>query len=189
MSDPAPAVQGAPRLIRPVVLVGLMGAGKTTVGRRLAAALNAGFVDSDEQIETAARMSVGAIFATMGEAEFRLGERRVIARLLGEAPQVIATGGGVFMNPDTRALIRDSGAVSVWIRAELDTLLERVGRKTTRPLLANGDPREILADLMAARHPVYGEATITVDSHAGEKHEKVVERIIRAMRAEKLLDE
>lgn len=156
--DPSedPGAGAAGRLLRPVVLVGLMGAGKTTVGRRLAAALDAGFVDSDEEIESAARMTVAEIFAEMGEEEFRQGERRVIARLMEGPPRIIATGGGAFMNAETRAAIAARG-VSVWIRAELDTLLERVGRKNTRPLLARGDPREILARLIEQRHPLYAQ--------------------------------
>jgi shikimate kinase len=172
---------GVGRLLRPVVLVGLMGAGKTTVGRRLAAAFEAEFVDSDEEIEAAARMTVSEIFASMGEEEFRQGERRVIARLMEGPPRIIATGGGAFMNAETRAAIRARG-VSVWIRAGLDTLMERVGRKTNRPLLASGDPREILERLMEARHPVYAEADVTVDSHAGERHEAVVGRIVEGLR-------
>ncbi len=180
VAEAAPDPAGE-KLLRPVVLVGLMGAGKTTVGRRLAAALDADFVDSDEEIEAAARMTVSEIFASMGEEEFRQGERRVIARLMEGPARVIATGGGAFMNAETRAAIRARG-VSVWIRAELDTLMERVGRKTTRPLLASGDPREILSRLMELRHPVYAEADVTVDSHAGERHEAVVARILEALR-------
>ncbi|TYO89997.1 shikimate kinase [Oceanicella actignis] len=177
----APAAR--PRLLRPVALVGLMGAGKTTVGRRLAAMLDAPFVDSDEEIEAAARMSVAEIFASMGEDAFRQGERRVIARLVRQPrPAVIATGGGAFMNDDTRALLL-SRAATVWIRAELDTLVERVGRKNTRPLLAGGDPRRILAELMARRHPVYAEAAVVVDSRRGEKHEAVAARILDGLRA------
>jgi shikimate kinase len=171
------------RLARPAVLVGLMGAGKTSVGRRLAAALSAPFVDSDEAVEAAARMSVAEIFETLGEPAFREGERRVIARLLDETPQVIATGGGAFMNPETRALIAERGAVTVWLRADLDTLYERVGRRGGRPLLATGDPREILARLIRERHPVYAEADLVVDSAAGDRHEAVVDRILAALGA------
>lgn len=179
MTDAAPAP--ARRLARPAVLVGLMGAGKTSVGRRLAATLAAPFVDSDEAVEAAARMSVAEIFETLGEPAFREGERRVIARLLDDAPQVIATGGGAFMNPETRALIAERGAVTVWLRADLDTLYERVGRRGGRPLLASGDPREILARLIRERHPVYAEADLVVDSAAGDRHEAVVDRIVAAL--------
>ncbi len=179
MTDAAPVP--ARRLARPAVLVGLMGAGKTSVGRRLAAALAAPFVDSDEAVEAAARMSVAEIFETLGEPAFREGERRVVARLLDDAPQVIATGGGAFMNPETRALIAERGAVTVWLRADLDTLYERVGRRGGRPLLATGDPREILARLIRERHPVYAEADLVVDSAAGERHEAVVDRIVAAL--------
>ena len=182
-SEPPPPSPPARRLARPAVLVGLMGAGKTTVGRRLAAALAAPFVDSDEAVEAAARMSVAEIFETLGEPAFREGERRVIARLLDETPQVVATGGGAFMNAETRSLIRDRGAVTVWLRADLDTLHARVGRRGGRPLLASGDPREILARLIRERHPVYAEADIVVDSAAGDRHEAVVERVVAALDA------
>ena len=169
------------RLARSVVLVGLMGAGKTSVGRRLAATLRAPFVDSDEEGERAARMTVTEIFASLGEPEFRDGERRVIARLLDRGPQVIATGGGAWMNALTRQAIRERDATVVWIRAELETLVERVGRRSGRPLLATGDPREILRGLMEARHPVYAEADVVVDSHAAERHEAVVQRMLEAL--------
>ncbi|MEC9434666.1 MAG: shikimate kinase [Pseudomonadota bacterium] len=172
-----------PRAVRAVVLVGLMGAGKTSVGRRLAAALGAPFVDSDEEVERAARMTVPEIFASMGEPSFRDGERRVIARLLEEGPRIIATGGGAWMNDETRAAIRARGAVVVWLRAELDVLVERVSRRAGRPLLAQGDPRQILARLIEVRHPVYAEADVTVDSRAGDRHEAVVARIIEALAA------
>lgn len=173
----------APRLARSVVLIGLMGAGKTSVGRRLAARLGAPFVDSDDEVVAAAGMSIADIFETMGEDAFRNGERRVIGRLLERGPQVVATGGGAWMNAETRAAIRARGATVVWLRAALDTLLERVGRKGGRPLLARGDPREILAELMERRHPVYAEADVTVDSRAGDRHEAVVARILKALRA------
>lgn len=182
--DPVSATRlPPPRPVRGVVLVGLMGAGKTSVGRRLAAALATPFVDSDDEVERAARMTVPEIFATMGEPSFRDGERRVIARLLEGGPRIIATGGGAWMNDETRAAIRARGAVVVWLRAELDTLVERVSRRAGRPLLAQGNPREILAGLMEVRHPVYGLADVVVDSHAGDRHETVVARIIDALAA------
>ncbi|MEM1314854.1 MAG: shikimate kinase [Pseudomonadota bacterium] len=180
-SDPPAA--GPARLQRPVVLVGLMGAGKTTVGRRLAARLSAPFVDSDEAVEDAARMSVAEIFETMGEAAFRDGERRVISRLLTESPQVVATGGGAWMNDRTRQEIRAQGATVIWLRADLDVLVERVGRRGGRPLLAGGEPREILAGLMAKRDPVYAEADLEIESRGDERHDAVVDRCLAALLA------
>lgn len=171
----------APRLLRPVVLVGLMGAGKTSVGKRLAETLGAPFVDSDDEVETAANMTIPEIFESLGEPAFREGERRVIGRLIDEGPRIIATGGGAFMNAETRALVK-ARAVSIWLHAELDTLVERTSRKANRPLLARGDPRKILADLMAARHPVYAQADICVQSRADDRHEDVAARIIAALR-------
>jgi shikimate kinase len=177
---PANARPG-PALRRTVVLIGLMGAGKTTVGRRLAEALGAPFRDSDEEITLAAGMDIPQIFATLGEPAFRDGERRVIERLLSEPPHVLATGGGAFMDPATRAAIK-AGAASVWIRADLDTLVERTGRKQDRPLLRQGDPRRILSDLMAVRYPVYAEADVTVDSPPGAPHDRVVAAILDGLR-------
>src|SRR5262245_60993044 len=136
-----------PGLGRTIVLVGLMGAGKTTIGRRLAQRLDMRFVDADEEIERAAGLSVKEIFAKFGEADFRAGERRVIARLLAEPPLVLATGGGAFMDPVTRAEIKRQ-AISIWLKAELDLLEKRVSRRNTRPLLANGNARETLERLM-----------------------------------------
>ncbi len=173
-------------LERTVVLIGLMGAGKSSVGRRLAETLGAAFRDSDDEIVAAAGMDIPDIFAEMGEAEFRTGERRVIARLLDGPPHVLATGGGAFMNAQTRALIA-ARAVSVWIRADLDTLVERTGRKDNRPLLRDGDPRAILARLMGERHPVYAQADITVDSAPGGLHDDVVADIVAALRARGVL--
>lgn len=177
----------AGRLKRTVVLVGLMGAGKTSVGRRLAEALGVAFRDSDDEIVAAAGMDIPDIFATLGEAEFRFGERRVIARLLDGEPHVLATGGGAFMNDETRAAIRRAG-ISVWLRADLDTLVERTGRRQDRPLLRNGDPREILAGLMAQRHPVYAEADLVVDSRANAPHEAVVADLVEALTAAGVLE-
>lgn len=148
---------------RAVVLVGMMGAGKSSVGRRLAKALDLPFVDADAEIEKAAGMSITDIFAKHGEPEFRAGERRVVARLLEEQASVIATGGGAWMDDTTRAKVRARG-VSVWLKAEIDTLLKRVKKRGGRPLLKTGDPEQVLRDLLAVREPVYAEANVTVVS-------------------------
>jgi len=161
---------------RPIVLVGLMGAGKTTVGRRLAQALGLDFVDADHEIEAAAGSTIDEIFARHGEAAFREGERRVIARLLSGAPMVLATGGGAFMDADTRALIRDKG-LSIWLRADLDLLMRRVSKRNNRPLLKTDDPRSVMERLMAQRYPIYAQADLTVDSRDGP-HDQVVRTII-----------
>ncbi|PWC43600.1 shikimate kinase [Azospirillum sp. TSO22-1] len=171
-----------PVLPRTIVLVGLMGAGKSAIGRRLATRLGLPFVDADTEIEQAAGCTIEEIFARDGEAAFRAGERKIIARLLTErAPHVLATGGGAFMDPDTRALIRQRGT-SVWLRAELEVLLDRTARRTHRPLLRKGDPREILSRLMEQRYPVYAEAELTVES---DEHppEYTVSRVIEAVEA------
>jgi shikimate kinase len=172
---------GAPPFVPPktIVLVGLMGAGKTNIGKRLAARLQLPFVDADQEIESAAGETVEEIFERRGEAAFRDGERRVIARLLERPVHVLATGGGAFMDPQTRAAIR-AAAISVWLRAELDLLLGRVGRRGNRPLLKRGDPRAILAELMAQRHPVYAEADIVVDSIDGPP-EATLGRVVEAI--------
>lgn len=148
---------------RPIVLVGMMGAGKTTVGRRLAHRLGRTFVDSDDEIEKAAGMSIDDIFKAHGEADFRAGEARVIARLLKDHDIVLGTGGGAFVNPETRALIK-STAVSVFITAEFDLLFARVSRRNNRPLLKTADPRKTLRDLIAARYPLYEQADVKVVS-------------------------
>jgi shikimate kinase len=166
---------------RTIVLVGLMGAGKTRVGRRLAARLDLPFSDSDVEIEAAAGETIEEIFANRGEHVFRDGERRVIARLLARPPHVMATGGGAFMEPLTRALIVRRG-VSVWLRADLDVLVERVSRRTDRPLLKAGDPRAILAGLMQRRDPIYAEADLVIDSSDGPP-ERTVSRTIAALAA------
>ena len=154
-----------------------MGAGKTSVGRRLARQLQAAFQDADEEIVAAAGMSIPDIFALYGEPRFRELERRVVARLLDQPPRVLALGGGAFIDPLTRSRVK-ALATSVWLRADLDTLVARTLRKKgTRPLLAQGDPRETLARLMDERYPIYAEADLTVDS-ANEPHETVVERIL-----------
>jgi shikimate kinase len=148
---------------RPIVLVGMMGAGKTTVGRRLANRLGRHFIDSDEEVEKAAGMSIDDIFKLHGEADFRSGEVKVIARLLKERDLVLGTGGGAFINADTRALVKATG-VSVWIKADFELLFARVSRRSNRPLLKTGDPRAALRGLMEQRYPVYAEADVTVVS-------------------------
>ena len=165
---------------RTIALVGLMGAGKSSVGRRLAAALNLPFRDADEEIEKAAGRSISEIFAQYGEADFRDGERRVIARLLEDPPHVLATGGGAFMNEETRTLIKER-AVSVWLKVDLDTLSRRVGRKDTRPLLKGKNPREVLEDLAKVRYPVYAEADITIES-GDAPHHATVDAVIKALK-------
>lgn len=164
---------------RHIVLVGLMGAGKTSVGKRLAAAMGLEFVDSDHAIEESARMTIPEIFASRGEAEFRAGERKVIARLLSEAPRVIATGGGAFMDPETRARIKAHG-ISLWLKAELPVLMKRVARRNNRPLLQNSDPETTMRALMDARYPVYAEADVTVLSEE-TPHEVMVKAVIDAL--------
>jgi shikimate kinase len=184
------------RLDRPLVLVGMMGVGKSSLGRRLAALLDVPFVDADDEIETAAQMTIPEIFANYDEAYFRDGERRVIARLLGETPgdlhtgtpasndrpvKVIATGGGAFCHPQTRALILRRG-IAIWLDAELDTLVERTARKDNRPLLRGGDRREILARLKADRQAFYAEAPIHVKSGNGP-HQRAMMQVSHAILA------
>ena len=164
---------------RSIVLVGLMGAGKSTVGRRLAARLGLPFTDADNEIEAAAGMSIPEIFAVHGEEHFRDGERRVIARLLQEGPIVLATGGGAFMNEETRGRIAEQG-ISIWLKADLDVLMRRVRKRSTRPLLQNPDPEGTMRRLMDVRHPVYAQADLTVESHEAP-HEKVVGEVIGAL--------
>ncbi|UTW55718.1 shikimate kinase [Kordiimonas sp. SCSIO 12610] len=171
------------KIDRSIVLVGLMGAGKTTVGRRLAKKLALEFVDSDHEIEKAACMSVAEIFENFGEEEFRSGERRVISRLIDGPPKIIATGGGAFINDETRNLIlRD--ALSIWLDADIDVLVERTARRDTRPLLKNGDPRAILTELAEKRSPFYAEADLKVYSGDGP-HEDVVGDILKALQSKK----
>lgn len=169
-----------PSLDRSVALVGLMGAGKSSVGRRLAARLAMPFVDADAEIAKAAGCPITEIFARHGEAAFRESESRTIARLLRGGPKVLATGGGAFMDPSTRARIA-AGAISVWLRADLELLLARLARCSDRPLLAQGAPRETMARLMAERHPVYATADISVDSGTGPQ-DAVAWRIVAALR-------
>ena len=158
-----------------------MGAGKSKIGRRLAARLGLPFFDSDPEIEAAAGETIEEIFANRGEQVFRTGERRVIARLLAQPVHVLATGGGAFMDPATRAVIAQRG-VSVWLRADLDTLVVRVSRRSNRPLLKSGDPRAILAKLIEQRYPVYAEADVVVDSAEGSP-EATVNRAIAGLAA------
>lgn len=165
---------------RTIALVGLMGAGKSCIGRLLASSLGLPFMDADKEIEAAAGCSVEDIFAAHGEAAFRDGERRVIARLLDEPPMVLATGGGAFMDPETRAAIK-ANATSVWLKADLDTLVARTARRDTRPLLRQGDPRAILKGLMEKRHPVYAEADLTVESASGPPDE-TAGRVLAALK-------
>src|SRR5690606_27445043 len=166
--------------VRTIALVGLMGVGKSTVGRRLAQRLGLPFADGDQVIEEAAGMTVSEIFASRGEAEFRAGEARVMRRLLEGPPIVLATGGGAMINPDTRALMKQH-AVSVWMRADLKVIAERVGRRDTRPLLRGRDALQALRELAEARYPIYGEADVTVDVGGGA-HGQAIEAFLRALR-------
>lgn len=165
---------------RTITLVGLMGAGKSCIGRYLATALGLPFLDADKEIEAAAGCSVEDIFAAHGEAAFRAGERRVISRLLAEPKMVLATGGGAFMDPQTRALIRQR-ATSLWLRADIELLLRRTARRNNRPLLKRGEPREILTRLIEERHPVYAQADVVVDSVDGPP-EATLARVIAGLR-------
>lgn len=165
-ATPAATTASSGRLERTVALVGMMGVGKSTVGRKLAESLGADFVDSDEEIERAAGLSIPEIFERHGEPEFRRGERRVIERLLNGRPIVLATGGGAYMDAETRALLK-AKATTVWLRADLDLIWKRVNRRDTRPLLRQENPKQVLADLLAVRSPVYAEADIAVDSGDG----------------------
>jgi len=179
----APAHALAQRLNKTIVLVGLMGAGKSCVGKRLAACLGLPFVDADREIEAAAGgCSISDIFAIHGEKVFRDGERRVIQRLLGNPMHVLATGGGAFMDVSTRALVKEK-TLSIWLKAELDQLLKRIGRRNDRPLLQNVDPRAKLAALIDERYPVYAEADVTVESADGPP-DVTVQRVLRAIEAE-----
>jgi shikimate kinase len=181
--QPAPAAGAAavaPALPRSLVLVGLMGAGKSSIGRRLAKAMGAPFADADDEIVAAAGMSIPEIFEGYGEPKFRDLERRVVARLLGQPPMVLALGGGAFVDPSTRARVKAS-ALSVWLRADLETLLARTMRKRgARPLLRDGDPRATLERLMGERYPVYAEADHVVDT-SGDAPEAIVARILGLM--------
>lgn len=164
---------------RPLVLVGLMGCGKSSIGKRLAAKLSLPFIDADEEIERVAQKSISEIFADHGEAFFRDREAKVIARLLGSGSQVLATGGGAFITAETRQKIREAG-LSIWLRAELPVLMRRVSKRDTRPLLKSGDPEQVMRNLMAARYPIYAEADITIESR-DIPHDSIVAEIIAAL--------
>jgi shikimate kinase len=164
---------------RSIVLIGLMGAGKTAVGRRLANWLDLPFIDADSEIELAAGQTVSELFAERGEPYFRQGESRVIARLLQGGPQVLATGGGAYMNAHTQANIKARG-ISIWLKAELPVLLHRVGRRDNRPLLTSGDPDKVMRELMKKRYPIYAEADITVESR-DVPHDVIVADVVEAL--------
>lgn len=177
---PSPQALASALGSRSIVLVGMMGAGKSSIGRKLAARLGLTFSDADTEIEAAAGMAIADIFDIRGEAEFRSGEARVIARLLEGGPQVLATGGGAFMNPDTRALIA-SRAISVWLKADFDVLLKRIRRRNDRPLLKTPDPDATLKKLMDERYPIYAQADIVIESR-DVLHEIIVDEIAAALR-------
>lgn len=168
-----------PLIDRPIALIGLMGVGKSTVGKRLAARLDLPFIDADHAIEEAAGLTIPEIFERFGEAHFRDGERRVIARLIEGEPKVIATGGGAFINDETRALILDQ-SIAIWLDAPTRILAERVGRRDTRPLLRNRNPREVLDELAAIRNPIYAQAPIRIASDQAP-HESAVNAILKAI--------
>lgn len=171
----------APLRARTIALVGLMGVGKSSVGRRLAGALELPFRDADAEVEQAAGRSISDIFAELGEPSFREGERRVIARLLDEPPHVLATGGGAFMNDQTRALMK-AKAVTVWLKADLDVLVRRLARKDNRPLLHGKDAATVLREQAAARYPHYAEADVTVET-GDAAHHVTVEQVLQALAA------
>ena len=180
--DPAIAARIRARLgSRTISLIGMMGAGKSTIGRRLAQRLDLPFVDADNEIEAAAGMAITDIFSVHGEAHFREGERRVIDRLLHEGPQVLATGGGAYMNPHTRARIAESGP-SVWLKADAETLMRRVRKRPTRPLLQTEDPEGTMRRLMDERYPVYANADMTLVSHEAA-HETIVDELVALLDA------
>ncbi len=177
---PKSADPAIPNIDRTIALVGLMGVGKSTVGRRLAKRMGRPFVDADAEIEAAAAMSVSDIFARLGEPEFRAGETRVIRRLLEGEPKVLATGGGAMIDPETRAVLK-AGALTVWLRADLDVVTQRVSRRDTRPLLRGKDPKATLTALAEARYPIYAEADLAVEVGGGT-HAQAVDAILEALR-------
>ncbi|KCZ91717.1 shikimate kinase [Hyphomonas johnsonii] len=179
--SPAPVSPPAPAYAtRTIALVGLMGAGKSTVGRRLAHRLGRTFYDSDQEIEKAAGLSVADIFSLHGEADFRRGEQQVLKRLLAEEPHVLATGGGAYLNEETRTLLREK-AVTIWLNADLETLWRRVQKKSTRPLLRRDDAKSVLANLFVEREPIYSQADLVVDSKDGP-HGTTVNAILKALK-------
>ncbi|HEY6632707.1 MAG TPA: shikimate kinase [Rhizobiaceae bacterium] len=183
-TTPTLAAENTPDLLarlgsRSIVFVGLMGAGKTAIGRKVAALLGLPFTDSDHEIESVSRMSIPDLFERYGETEFRALEQRVIVRVLENGPQVLSTGGGAFMNAQTREAIAAFG-LSVWLKADVDTLLDRVSKKQNRPLLRNADPRAVLERLMAERYPVYALADVTVLTR-DERKEVIVGEVIEAL--------
>lgn len=171
---------------RAVVLVGIMGAGKSAIGRRLAERLNLSFVDADNEIEAAANMTIPEMFEIHGEAYFRDGERRVITRLLSDGSQVLSTGGGAFMNDETRSRIK-AESLSIWLYADLDILMERVRRKANRPLLKSPDPEAVMRSLLDERNPVYAQADISVESRDGP-HDVVVDEVVSSLHAHLVAD-
>ena len=175
------------KLNRTVALVGMMGAGKTSIGRRLAARLEVPFCDADHEIEAAAGLTVTEIFARFGEPYFRDGERRVIARLLGDAPHVLATGGGAFMDESTRMAMRNA-AFTIWLKAPVELLLSRVKKRETRPLLKDGDMRQTMERLLQVREPVYAQADLVIES-TEEGQGVAVERVLAALRQQELIGE
>lgn len=172
-------------LSKTVALVGMMGAGKTSLGRRLAARLEVPFRDADHEIEAAASLTVSEIFEKFGEPYFRDGERRVITRLLTEAPHILATGGGAYMDPVTRAAMKEH-AFTIWLKAPVEFLVSRVKKRDTRPLLRGGDVKETIEKLLASREPVYAEADMTLDYEDGS-HAHAMDRILEALTAQGLL--
>jgi len=184
-------VAGTPVLPKTIVLIGMMGAGKSTIGRQIAERLGVPFRDADREIELAAGRTIQEIFAEFGEEHFRSGERRVIARLLEDEPFVLATGGGAFMDAETRAVIKEK-AISVWLRAKFDVLWARVSKRAHRPLLKTTDPQKTLKDLIAARYPTYGMADITVESADAPKDvtaEQVIDALLPYLTANSHLEE
>lgn len=170
---------------RSLVMVGLMGCGKSSVGRRLASRLDVPFIDADDEIERAAKKTIPEIFADHGETYFRDGERRVIRRLLQNGPQILATGGGAYMNAETRAAIR-TGGIAIWLKAELPVLMRRVMKRDNRPLLKVDDPEGVMRGLMEARYPVYAEADLIVESR-DVPHEVIVDEIVTMLESHPLL--